>query len=470
MSATLPRTLPSEVGYDPRRIEAFYSALAESGQELHSFSILKDGAVIAEETWYPYRAEDVHILNSLSKSFTSTAVGFAIDEGHLNLDDPIIKFFPNDLPDVVSENLAKVKVRHLLSMSVGHSEDSTGRFGSVEDGNWSRAFLDCSVEYEPGTHFVYNSGATYMLAVIVEQLTGERLLNYLNPRLFEPIGIEKATWDHCPRGYTVGGWGMSITIDAIVRFGWLYLQQGMWEAKRVLPKGWVSLATSKQVENGTDPNNDWNCGYGFQFWRCQHGNYRADGAFGQFCVVVPGENMVIAATGCVENLQLVLNLFWDHLVLPGEPMLGKADSFDLPGPKGERTSPLESEIDGKCYQVLTEAEEIRSFTLSGGVISISFSSREEQLSLGLNHWARGETQLWSQQTVPVAIRSAWRDEHTLVTRIQYLLSPCHTLYTFSFSGDRVEVTQDSVGRLWHAGPGPFTAVHVGKEHSGLAEE
>ncbi len=463
MSAPLPRKLPSEVGYDPRRIEAFYTALAESGQELHSFALLRDGAVISEETWYPYRADDVHILNSLSKSFTSTAVGFAVDEGHLTIDDYVAKFFPNELPDVISENLSKVKIRHLLSMSVGHGEDSTGRFGEATDGNWAKAFLACAVDHEPGTHFVYNSGATYMLAVIVERLTGEKLPEYLRSRLFDPIGIETITWDTCPRGHTVGGWGMSINIDAIVRFGWLYLQQGVWEGKRVVPKGWVSLATSKQVENGSDPNNDWNYGYGFQFWRSQHGNYRADGAFGQFCVVVPGQNMVIATTGCVDDLQKVLNLFWDHLVLPGEPGDAKDESFDLPGPSGTRTSPIEESLQGRVFEVQSPTEKIRTISFDAGSLMLGFADREETLSLGLNHWARSETKLWSASPTPVALRSAWKDENTLVSRVQYLLSPSRTVYTFSFSENQVEVTQESFGRLWANIPGPFTAVIVEQE-------
>ncbi|HEY0866692.1 MAG TPA: serine hydrolase, partial [Fimbriimonas sp.] len=225
-------------------IRSFVDAVETRGLELHSFILQRDGARLAECYWEPYSADRPHVLYSLSKSFTSTAVGLAVGEGRMSLDDPVVSFFPDDVPEEVGPNLAAMKVRHLLSMSGGHAEE---RYDAREDDNWVRAFLAHPVPYEPGTHFLYNSLGTYMCSAIVQKVTGETLLNYLEPRLFDPLGICEATWESCPRGINVGGWGLSITTNSIARFGQLYLQDGVWEGRRLLPEGWVGEATRAHV-------------------------------------------------------------------------------------------------------------------------------------------------------------------------------------------------------------------------------
>ena len=154
--------------------------------------LLRHGHVVAEGWWSPYSPERPHMLFSLSKSFTSTAVGFAVTEGKLSVEDSVISFFTEDLPEEISENLKSMKIKYLLSMSTGHAQDTTGRLHEDKSNNWAKAFLAAPVDHIPGTHFVYNSGATYMLSAIIQKVTGQTLLEYLSPRLFEPLGIEKA--------------------------------------------------------------------------------------------------------------------------------------------------------------------------------------------------------------------------------------------------------------------------------------
>ncbi|HET6386465.1 MAG TPA: serine hydrolase domain-containing protein, partial [Armatimonadota bacterium] len=310
----LTRRAPEALGIASSGVLAFLDAAAEHIRELHSFMLLRHGQVAAEGWWTPYGADVPHMLFSLSKSFTSTAAGMAIAEGLLSLDDPVVSFFPEDKPARVSENLAAMRVRHLLSMSTGHAEDTLGALSRTADSNWAALFLDRPVDYTPGTHFVYNSGATYMVSAIVQKLTGQRVIDYLRPRLFEPLGITDPKWEVCPRGINTGGWGLSVKTEDIARFGQLYLQKGIWEGRRLLPESWVDAATSKQVSNGDDPNNDWNQGYGYQFWRCRHGAYRGDGAFGQFCIVMPDQDAMIAITAGVADMGGVLNLVWNHLL------------------------------------------------------------------------------------------------------------------------------------------------------------
>jgi CubicO group peptidase (beta-lactamase class C family) len=249
-------------------------------------------------------------LWSLSKSFTSTAVGLAVAEGKLSINEPVLKFFPKEAPAERSHNLKAMRVRDLLTMNTGHQNEVNWR----EAPHWAKAFLAHPVPHEPGTHFRYNTPATYMLSAIVQKVTGKTALEYLTPRLFEPLGIEKPRWDSSPQGVSIGGYGLFLRTEDIAKFGQLYLQRGMWNGKQILPAEWVDQATSKQVSNGSDPNNDWNQGYGFQFWRCRHGAYRGDGKDGQYCIVLPEKDAVIAITANAKDMQAELNIVWDKLL------------------------------------------------------------------------------------------------------------------------------------------------------------
>ncbi|MCA1596813.1 MAG: beta-lactamase family protein, partial [Chloroflexi bacterium] len=307
LSRSLPRSTPEAQGIASSSIQAFVEEVQESIRELHSFQLLRHGHVLAESWWRPYSPGLPHMLFSLSKSFTSTAAGLAISEGRFSLDDTVVSFFPDDVPPEVGEHLAAMRVRHLLSMSTGHGEDTLGSLTRGQVENWVQAFLGCPVVYEPGTHFLYNSGATYMVSAIVQKTTGSTVLDYLKPRLFDPIGITGPAWESCPRGINTGGWGLSVRTEDISRFGQLYLQKGIWEGRRLLPEEWVIEATSRHIANGDNPESDWNQGYGYQFWRCRHNAYRGDGAFGQYCVVMPEQDAVLAITAGLGDMQAPLN-------------------------------------------------------------------------------------------------------------------------------------------------------------------
>jgi CubicO group peptidase (beta-lactamase class C family) len=266
--------------------------------------------VVAEAWWDPESADKQHVLWSLSKSFTSTAVGFAVSEGKLSIDDPVLQYFPEDAPAEPSANLKAMRVRDLLTMSAGHQDEVNWRAAP----HWAKAFLAHPVPHKPGTHFRYNTPATYMLSAIVQKVTGQTVLQYLTPRLFEPLGIESPRWDNSPQGISIGGYGLFIRTEDIAKFGQLYLQKGQWNGRQILPAEWVDLATSRQVSNGSNPHSDWDQGYGFQFWRCRHDAYRGDGKDGQFCIVLPEQDAVIAITANTGNMQAELNVVWDHLL------------------------------------------------------------------------------------------------------------------------------------------------------------
>jgi CubicO group peptidase (beta-lactamase class C family) len=312
-SRRLPRSAPESQGISSGAVHALVDALTAHG-ELHSLMIVRHGHVIAEGWATPYAADRPHLMYSLSKSFTSTAVGLARAAGLLDLDDLVLDHFADVAPAQPGKHLSRMRLRHLITMTTGHHDDpSDATFSSPE---WARAFLALPVEHEPGTHFVYNTAATYMLAELVQRVTGQRLLDYLAPRLLEPLGIDGATWEQSPDGFDVGGYGMSLTTEDIAVFGQLYLRDGRWDGVQVLPDGWAGEATARQVPNGDDPDNDWAQGYGYQFWRGRHGSYRGDGAFGQYCVVVPDLDLVVVTTSAWPDMHVELGLVWEHL-LPG---------------------------------------------------------------------------------------------------------------------------------------------------------
>ncbi len=320
--SSLPRSTPEAQGVSSAAICDFIKTADREVRSMHSFMLVRHGHVVAEAWWAPESADKPHILWSLSKSFTSTAVGLAVAEGKLNVNDPILNYFPEDAPKEPSANLKAMRIRDLLTMNAGHQDELNWR--ATE--HWAKAFLGHPVPHKPGTHFRYNTPATYMLSAIVQNVTGETVLDYLTPRLFTPLGIRKPVWDTSPQGISIGGYGLYLRTEDIAKFGQLYLQKGIWNGTQILPADWIEKATSKQVSNGSSPESDWDQGYGFQFWRSRHGAYRGDGKDGQFCIVLPEQDAVIAITANTGNMQAELNVVWDKLlpafsdkVLPEDP-------------------------------------------------------------------------------------------------------------------------------------------------------
>src|SRR5215813_6338000 len=325
--ASLPRSSPEQQGISSADILAFVEAADKEIDTMNSFMLVRHGYVVAEGWWAPYDRETPHMLYSLSKSFTSTAVGLAVAEGRFSLDDPVLKFFPEEAPADPSVNLRAMRVRDLLRMNTGNQVEAPIRVDepSKQTDTWVKTFLTHPVPFKPGTHFFYNSPATYMLSAIVQKTTGMTVLDYLRPRLFEPLGFENPTWVASPQGVSAGAYGLFARTEEIARFGQLYLQKGMWDGRRLVPAAWVEAATALQTANGSSPNSDWDQGYGYQFWRCRHGAYRGDGAFGQFCIVLPEQDAVVAITAGVRDLQGVLNLAWGKLLPAMKPSPLAAD-------------------------------------------------------------------------------------------------------------------------------------------------
>ena len=320
-AALMDKATPESQGVPSAAIVSWLDACEREIQypsSLHGFVIVRHGKVIAEGTWAPYDTLNrPHMLYSHSKSFTSTAIGFLVDDGKLDLDARVLSFFPDKAPKNPSDNLRALRVRDLLTMNVGASVSDPQK--KNPDGDWVRIFLANDVDREPGTVFKYDSCATHMLAAIAERVTGMKLMDFLKARLFSPLGMTSPWSTVSPTGVACGGWGMNMTTRDLARFGQLYLNQGMWEGKRLISREWVALATARQTWSGAiavtgEDGSDWHQGYGFQFWRCRHNAFRADGAMGQYTIVMPEQDAVVSIHAGLRNMQQEINLVWDHLL------------------------------------------------------------------------------------------------------------------------------------------------------------
>ena len=312
--------------------EAYLQAVEDSSENLHSIMVLQHGKVLEEKFFVP---DTAHILNSISKTFTSTAVGFAISEGLLNLEDKIVDIFPESVPEQPQEWLSQITIRNLLTMNSGHGTDPTYAVRSGE-GDWVKAFMEWPLDYEPGTCYCYNSLGTYVLSAAVQKVTGQKVVDYLETRLWQPLGIEKPFWQESPDGISTGGWGLFLRTEDLARMGLCLLNGGKFNGKQVIPAEWVAEMSKAQVPSVNAGINerkmkelvaqhpeitywdadksDWVQGYGYQMWRCRHNAFRADGANGQYILVIPDKDAVVITTAHIQNMQQEINLIWDHIL------------------------------------------------------------------------------------------------------------------------------------------------------------
>ena len=313
----LPTSAPSAQGVDARGVLALLDALeAHPLVDPHSLVLVRHGHVVAQGWWAPFTAEQPHLLYSLSKSFTSAALGLAVSEGLLSLDDRLVDVLPELASAAAGERARALRLRDLASMSSGHLAETWDLAVAADHDEPLRGFLGIEPEREPGTVFAYNQPCTYAVAAAVQRASGQTLLEYLRPRLLDPlgvVGIDRTGWQQHPAGREMGFSGLHATTDAVAKLGLLHLQRGAWQGRQLLPAAWVDHAVRPHVTTPHEAELDWRQGYGFQFWTQRHG-YRGDGAYGQFCVVLPEHDAVLAVTADTPDMQAVLDAVWTHLL------------------------------------------------------------------------------------------------------------------------------------------------------------
>ncbi len=455
VAAGLPRSSPESQGVSSAAVLSFIDAADQQLDSLHSFMLVRHGHVVAEGWWSPYHSEANQALFSLSKSFTSTAVGIAIAEGKLNLDDEVLKFFPEDAPADPSNHLKSMRLHDLLRMNTGQQTEPP----RPPDQSWTKSFLAHPVPFKPGTHFQYNTPATYMASAMLQKATGETMLDYLRPRLFEPLGIQNPTWEQSPQGISLGGYGLSVRTEDIAAFGQLYLQKGRWQGKQLVPAAWIDAATARQTSNGSSPNSDWDQGYGYQFWRCRHGAYRGDGAFGQYGIVLPDQDAVIAITSGLKDMQAVLNLIWAQL-LPAIQAESLADDPETREKLEQRLQGLAlrtpegngqpANVFGKTFVFPANDGKLEAVTLERGdddQIAAALVTRiagvERRIELGRGRWQNGKA-AWSRATEqPASASGAWTTNDQFTGKLCFYQTPFVVTMQLTFSGNEVQLQSET---------------------------
>jgi Beta-lactamase len=472
-SSGLPHSLPETEAVSSGGILRFIEAAEKSKNELHSFIFLRHGKVIAEGWWDPYKSTLRQTLYSTSKTFTSTAVGFAVSENKLKLTDKVISFFPNDLPGSISPFLAALTVRDVLIMADGMDPDPTHDVAS-KNHNWVKGFLATPIIYKPGTVFLYNSMGSFMLSAIVQKVSGQKLIDYLKHRLFDPLGISGMDWEENLLGVNTGGWGLRLRTEDMAKMGQLYLQKGIWNGNQVVPAAWIEEATTEKIiqhpelAQSAKDSSDWEQGYGYQIWRCRHHAYRADGAYGQYIIVFPELDAVLAIQSETGNMQSELNLVWDYLLpaikknkLPEDQksqiaLKVKLNTLTIQPETGSFTSLTNNKQTNKTYIFEPNENQIGSLVLdikdSICHLVLNTGSDTYNLNFGAGKWKTGQTNkpgpllngtnkenFALQSPYKVTGNFYWKDDQTLVMQLRYLESPHMETYTLFMDGKKLNM-------------------------------
>ena len=351
----IPRSTPEEQGVPSKALIELFDAMHNMEQtDIHSMIVMRHGKVVGEFYPAPFAPQYQHTQYSSSKTLVSLAAGMAIDENRLRLTDRVATFFPEYLPDSICTNLADMTVRDLLTMQSGIKPDWGMRAKTTE---WIRTFLGKPVPNKPGEVFAYDSMVTYMISAIVQKVTGKTVLEYLKEKMFNHMGVTVVNWEESPEGINTGGWGLHIQSESLAKVGQMWLDGGVWNGKQIVSKEWIEQMSAKQANGG-------DYGYGYQVWMCKYPSaVRADGALGQYVIVVPEKDVVIVLTeASFTNGKPQRNLIWDNFLpqLVDEPLpaskdyqtlLAKQASYTLEIPAGKEKSSVMKKLAGKKISV-----------------------------------------------------------------------------------------------------------------------
>lgn len=483
----LPRATPESQGVPSEAVLSLIERLEEQNGMVHSYMLIRHGKVIAEGHWAPFNASTPHTLYSVSKSFVSMAIGFAVDDGLMSLDDRVAKFFPEEAAVNGDERLKDMRVRDLMSMASGQKSDTFGALRSAAPGEAAKAFFRMPMKDEPGKLFRYMSGNTAMLALIHAKVTGEKdLIAYLKPRVFDKLGITSSYWPRLKDGTTViGGSGFELKSEELAKVCLLLLNNGVWRGERILPLWWVKQATSLQTPYGnvTDPvlalhgaktgdaakPDDWQIGYGWQLWMGHHESFRLCGAFGQIGSVIPGKDLIfVSNAGGRSSNKPSLNAFYDTILpalseraLPENPTalkkLRERSAKLLIAPPRSTAAPSAAAADAfrqiriDPSNVLT----ISSVGYDGDTKTLTVENRfgKQSIRVGDGEWATGKFTAEEENSdtlsrisggeQPVAAAGAWTGPDRFTATVRFIRSPAVLDIDFKLADGRASVSMKS---------------------------
>lgn len=456
------RTSPEAQGIRSIGIINLLKDIRETGIDVHSLLIMRHGRLIHEQYFAPYTKDTKHSMYSCSKTFTSMLVGIACDKELIKLSDKVVSFFPEELSEIKEPNeyLLSMTIEDLLMMGSGHGEDTFGYMmaqADKPDADFVRIFLNRPVDHKPGTHFVYNTGATYMCAAILQKVTGKRLIDLANEWLFDSLGIEGAYWDTCPKGIAIGGSGLHILPTDMLRLGMMIMEHGRWKNEQLVSRSYIAAAQKKHIENRSgDPKQDhnWAAGYGYQMWRCDFDCFRADGMGGQYIVMIPRLDMIVVITSAMGDPKPMGYLLdeIETILLPevyeNTQCVSVDDTAELQAlsavlEKNELTEKPEDVCFpfGKKLTLSENKMKYNAVTVTENDVTIETAQGDIKAEYGWNGYKNNEhvNTYWRWNNFSdLAAKATWEDG-VLHIRLQYVGEPFTTDLWFTGAGESMKV-------------------------------
>lgn len=457
MDTSFKTDIPENQGISSKALIEFIDETEKQNLQVTSFMLIRNRKIIAQFWKKPYRRDCLQLLFSLTKSFTSIGVGIVYDKGLIDLEDYVVSFFPDKLPDNPSPNLKKIKIKHLLSMTCGIHENTYSILYPQKD--WVKAFLAQDFPHEPGTYYRYSTHASHMLSAIIERVSGLSFFDFVNANLFEPLGITKATWEVCSSGITAGGMGLSLTTESIAKFGQMLLDKGIYNGKRIVSEKYIDLATTKQSDNRTNETGKHKNGYGYQIRIAENSCFFGVGGFGQLCFVAPNEKTVVAVTSRKNNWDSVIDLIYTKILgqAPNESLTSSAESEILAIKLANMAFPVP-----EFKEIPKDAPDLNNicFTLednSHGLRSISFEQESyDQLICKMNYFNRNKSILKFSFIKPVCGKdvfikdiqyheqeyvsyAVWNTTNSLELTLFYIETPYVVTYLIELKDKEIKV-------------------------------
>lgn len=458
MNNILERVSPEQVGLPSKAISNFIDSIYEKQINMHSFMILRHGKIAAEAYFKPFHNKLLHSAFSVSKSVTSAAIGIAIGEGLISLEDKVVDFFPDKIQGQVHRYTGMMKIKDLLSMATVHPHST-----STKEDDWINSFLNTHPSHIPGTTFAYDTTGTHTLCGIIQKVTGMTVLEYLRTRLFNPIGIGEIQWESCPMGINKGGSGIKCTTEDLARFGQLYLRKGNWNGMQILPEGWVDLSTSKHIDNSSAKMLlDVQLGYGYLFWITRNNSYCAFGMGGQLVVVLPEKDTVFVCTANTllyrDGQQMILESFWEKIypeildysleqdTKASNALKEKIENLHLVLPKGNDNTYIFPKITKKKYKLEDNNLKYDScefeFNEGKSTFRLWQGNKNTIVHFGMNKWIKGIDPFLGLRCTSAA---TWVDNKTCVMHIEIFEIVQRFILTCHFENENIVIQIQSAG-------------------------
>jgi CubicO group peptidase (beta-lactamase class C family) len=399
--------VPDELGIPSEKFLDFILSLEDRKLCMHNIMILRHGKIAAQAHYPPFTGNSLHRMYSVTKSIVSVAIGFLIEEGKISLKGRMADFFPEYLHKTVHPFIAEMTVRDCLIMATPYR----GTTYRVHDKNWAKTFFTAAPLHKAGTVFNYDTSATVALNALVEKISGCGLIEYLRPRLFDPLGFSQDIW--CverPEGGAWGGSGMQCSIYDLARFGLFLLNKGQWEGRQLLSASYIEEAASPLIDNRvTSWCPELQFGYGYQIWRTRHNGFCAWGMGSQLALCLPEKDTLLVTTGDTQSIagdaNPLLDAFWRHIYPyisdtavscspeASSKLKNKLACLEFPTVDGAPSSPLQTDFHGKTYRFSKNPMKIKwalfEFASGEGLMKYENATGVHELRFGIGKYVEG---------------------------------------------------------------------------------